>query len=236
MDLKSINWNKETLNDFVSFLNSISKDSYREFTKRITPTKLTIIGVNLPTLKTLAKSIKKGNYKSFLELDNNIFEIEIIKGYIIGSLNSIDEYKEYFNRFIKTIDNWAVCDTFISSSKTINKDKDYFFSKSNKLIKEKSEFLNRVGFVILLNYFISEEYFDKILCLIKDYNTDKYYAEMAISWLLSYMYIFDKDKTINFINNSKLSTNIKKMTIRKIKDSRKVNQEEKKEIKNAICF
>lgn len=228
-------WNKETYDDFISFLNSISEDKYRDFSKRITYTNKEILGIRLPILRNIAKNIKKNDYKTFLKMDSrNIFEIDMIKVYIIGSIKELDEYMIYFDDLINTIDNWALCDTFIASSKLIKNNKEYFFNISSKLIKTNDEFKNRVGLVILLNYFIDECYLPKICELLKDYNTSEYYAEMAYAWLVSYMYISDSKLTIEFMNNSKMSENIKKMAIRKIKDSYKVSKIDKDNLKSVV--
>ena len=236
MNIKKINWSKD-YDQFIDYLYSLNDSKYKEFSKKITPGEYEMIGIRVPILKELAKSIyKETNYKEFLSIPNGIYEIQMLKCFVIANIKDIDEYKEYFNSIISSINNWAVCDTFLAASKTIKKDKPYFYNKSIALIRKKDEFLNRIGFVIMLDYFIIDEYIDNILKSIKDFKSDKYYANMALAWLISVCYIKYPTKTKQFLENNSLDTEVIKMAIRKIKDSYRVSDNDKKYLKKLLTI
>lgn len=231
MQISSIDWSMN-YDQFLNYLYSIGNNKYKDFSKKITPGEFEMIGIPIPTLKKIAKDIySKTDYKKFLSYDSDIYEIIMLKGLVISNIKDTNEYKIYFHKFIQTINNWAVCDVFLMASKIINKDKDYYFNQSLDLIKEKQEFLNRVGFVILLDYFVTDEYIDTILNNIDGFRSEKYYANMALAWLISVCYIKYPDKTKKFFNTCNLDTSVIKMSIRKIKDSYRVSAEDKEYLK-----
>lgn len=223
--------------EILEYLYSVSDEVYKSFSKKITPGEFEMIGVRIPTLKQLAKKISKGNYREFLKInDENIFELIMLKALVIANIKDVEEYKKYFTEFLPKISNWAICDTFLAASKIIKRDMLYFFNLSLNLIEEKEEFLNRVGFVILLDYFVSEEYIDTICKKIRNFKSDAYYANMALAWLISVMYIKSPEKTKEFFQDNNLDKTVIKMSIRKIKDSYRVSLENKEWLKKTAKF
>lgn len=230
-------WDNDNVNELIKYLKSIANERHRDFSLTITPTNMQLLGVSFPELNVIAKSISKGNYREFLEIKiNNIFELEILKGYVIANIKDVTEYRDYFERFIKTIDNWAVCDTFLAMSKVIEKDRTYYFSRCKELIKEDNEFLNRVGFVVLLDYFIDDEHIDELYDMINGYNTEKYYSMMALGWLISYIFIKYPDRTFEYMKTCTISKDILKIAVSKIRDSRRVDDKYKNKLKKEISF
>lgn len=227
MNIQNINWNKEGDN-FYNYLSSLQEDKYRDFAKSLIPGNVILIGIRLPILKKIAKEIMKTDYQYFLNLkDNNIFEVKMLKAFVIASIKDLKTYLSFFTKFIQTIDNWSVCDSFITASKIIEKNKATFYTVVKKLLENREEFKNRIAFVILLNYYITDEYIDKTLTLIKAYKSDKYYANMSLAWLLSIAYIKYPQKTQTYLLCNKFEDNVMKYTIRKIKDSYRVSEEAK---------
>ncbi len=234
MNYKDTEW-KEGLVPLLNYLNDIAEPAYRDFSKKITPGNFTMLGVRIPTLKKIAKSISQGDYKTFLtHSDRGIYELKILKGLVIGNIKSIEEYKEYFEQFLSLIDNWAVCDIFISSSKIIKKDRPYYLELCKELLKTDDEFKNRVAFVILLNYYVDEQYLDIIFDTIDDYKSEHYYANMALAWLLSVIFVNFPKETKEYLEKNKFDKNVTKYMIRKIKDSYRVCTKDKEWLKTYI--
>lgn len=232
MDFENIDWHKGN-GTLLNYLDSIKEPNYRDFSKKLTPGEFTMLGVRIPILKNIAKSISKGDYEIFLKLnDKNIFELRLIKGQVIANLKDLDEYKKYLDEFIPLIDNWAICDTFLCSSKIIKKDRPYFYRKARSLLNTRDEFENRVAFLILLCYFVEKDYLDDAFELIKGYESDKYYANMALAWLLSVMFVKFPEETKIFLLENPFDEQVTKYTIRKIKDSYRVSKENKEWLKN----
>ena len=122
-----------------------------------------LIGIQTPILKKIAKEISKYDYKGYIKLNSNkTYEEKTIQALIIGYLKDFDETIYYLENFIHHIDNWATCDLICSNLKVFkyNKEKGYKFIK--KIIGSNNEWKIRIGLVLLLNYYIEEEYIDKI--------------------------------------------------------------------------
>ncbi len=227
MNYENIIWSRD-LPKFIEYLKSISEEKFRDFSKKITPGEFTMLGIRFPILRSIAKEISKYDYVGFLKVDDqNIFEIKILKGYIIGGIKDFEKYKEYFYKFLPTIDNWAICDTFIASSKIIKKYPDYFLDTVEKLLSTKDTYNNRVAFVIMLDYFTDDEHIDRVFSLIEGYTSSEYYANMALAWLLAECYIKCCKQTKKYLKTHHFDKEVMRYTVRKIKDSFRVSPEDK---------
>lgn len=129
--------------------------------------------------------------------------------------------------YIQYIDNWALCDVTIANMHILKK----YPNKGLKLVKwclnSKNEWYNRTGYVIILDYYIKEEYLNEIFTLCNNYTEDKYYVKMAIAWLISICYIKYPKQTLEYIKNNKLCKWTHNKAIQKIRESKRVNELEK---------
>jgi len=228
MDLTNINWNKKTYKEFINFLKSLSDLKYKEFHSKIANTKLEIIGIRSPILKDIAKKIRKSNVEEYFKLvENNYYEEVMIYGLVLSNTEYLDKY---FIDFIDRIDNWAICDSFVSSLKIINKKLGKYWIYINSLIDLNNEFRTRVAIVIMLNYYLIDDYIDRVLYVISNIKTENYYVNMAISWLLSLAIVKYENKVIELFKQKKLSKFVQNKAISKIQDSYRI----KKELKNKV--
>ena len=152
----------------------------------------------------------------------------MLKGFIIGSINNLQELDNYFNDFIKLIDNWAICDSFCASLKIVKTNKEYFLTIIYKLINLKSEYIVRVGLVLLLDYYVLEEYLEDIFNILNKINSDLYYVNMAKSWLICEVFTKYEKETLLFLENNNLDKFTINKAISKIRDSYKVSEKNKK--------
>ena len=216
----------------IEYLRSISEEKYKTFSKGLIPGEFEMIGVRIPTLKRIAKEISKGDYEAFLKIeDDDIFELKMLKGQVIANIKDKDEYEAQFFKYLPKITDWSLCDTFVASSKVISRNRERFFEIAKDLLKEKDEFKNRIAFVILLDYFVNDEYYKQIYSLIKGYESEYYYSNMALAWLISVLYVAYPSKTLQFLKKNRFSGEVIKYTIRKIKDSYRVSEDDKNALK-----
>ena len=231
MDFKNINWNKKTYKEYIDYLLSLSDEKYKEFHSKITDTKLNIIGIRVPTLRTIAKSISKSNVEDFFKLIGNTYYEEVFIYGIVLASSSEDVIDKYLVDFIKRIDNWAICDSFCSSLKIVNKKQGKYWIYFNNLIDLDKEFFTRVSIIIFMDYYLCDQYIDRVLKIITSINSDKYYINMGISWLLSFAYIKYPDKVFDIIKSKTLNKFIQNKTISKICDSKRIDKETKNKLK-----
>ena len=230
-----MNWqekfDKDKYQELINYLDSIKDVKYQEFHKKITVCEK-VIGVKAPELKRIAKEISKGDYNSFIE--NNIsdtHELILIEGLMYGCLKIpfIDLIK-YLDNYITKINSWAQVDSTVANLKIFLKEQKLGFKYAKKLIRNKNTFIKRFGIIILLDYYLHDEYIDKVLELVSKIKSNDYYVKMAISWLLSIAYIKYKERTLVYLVNIK-DDFIYNEAINKIIESRRINDEEKRFIK-----
>lgn len=226
-------WNKDNYREFISYLFELQDIKYRDFHSGL-GVGGNVIGIRTPILKNIAKSVAKGNYKNFLSLCNfEYYEELTLYGQVITNIKNLEESIYYLDIFKEKIDNWASCDLFCAGYKIVRKNKEYFWKYINNNIISDNLWVRRLCFVLLLDYYIEEEYLSDIFYLCDKYNTDDYYVEMAVSWLISICYIKYPKITFNYIKNNKLNNFTHNKAIQKIRDSYRVPLEDK-EILNIL--
>lgn len=178
---------------------------YKSFQEKLCPTKYEILGVKIPTLRKISrKLLKQYNYQDLLNyINDNTFEEVMIKGLIIGNAKmNYQERINSINNFLPEIDNWAICDIFCGELKFVKENKkdflNYLFSLTNN-----SPYYTRFKIVMLLNYYLENEYLDTIFNYLLTIKSDNYYVKMAISWCLSQCLVKDFNKTLKFMQKHK---------------------------------
>ena len=179
---------------------------YKKFNERIIPTKYEIVGIRVPILKKYVKSIKK-----YIRTDRKYYEDFLIEIY---SLNYTEDIKktEILEELLEYFDNWALVDFTISKLKF--KNLDILKRFLDKIKNSKKEFIIRYYIGNLMKY-----YLDSSFDIVKTYeNTKFYYVDMMVAWYYqNYYFKVDKEKINKHLEE--IDNNIKKYTIRKIKDS-----------------
>ena len=127
----------------------------------------------------------------------------MLQGMIIGldKKVNIKTILEYIEEFIPKIYNWAICDVFCAGLKIVNKYPKEIWSFISKYLESEKEFELRFAIVIILDYYINEEYIDKDLKVLNSIHSDKYYVQMAIAWAISICLIKFYDKTVSYLQD-----------------------------------
>ena len=194
------------------------------------------IGVRIPILREYAKVLSKKYPLDYLinNIDEEYYEEILLKGFIIGNYKNLtyDELVSYIDNHLTKIDDWSMCDTFVASLKITKKYQDRLWNYILKKLNSKKEFEVRFSLVMILNYYLNDDYKDKIYDIIKNIRLEDYYVKMANAWLLSYMFINYFDDTIKFIQNNKIDSWTLRKGITKAIESFKINKEQKVILKN----
>lgn len=215
-------------------LFELQDKKYKEFHSSLCPNVDNIIGVRIPELRKLAKQIAKENPKEFIEnpVKKQYYEEIMLEGFVIGYMKATLEGKlHYLDNFIPEIDNWAVCDCTASTLKFIDKYKKEVWEYLQKYINSKKEFEKRFAIIILMDYYLTDEYIDKVLEIYNKIDSDQYYVQMGIAWAISVCFVKYREKTRKFLDNNNLSTFTYNKSIQKIIESTRVDKETKEELK-----
>ena len=227
LDLPTI-WNKETYQEYINYLISIKEDKYKEFHSKLCFTKYEILGIRLPIIRKIAKQISKTNYEDFLKLTKSkYYEEVLIEGLVISTIKDESIFDKYFNKYITKIDNWGICDSFCNSLNIVTKNPINYFNLCKELSLSNEEFISRVGLIIILNYFIKQEYLKDIFNILDSITSDKYYINMAQAWLICELYIYYPQETEKYLKNNKLNNFTHNKSISKIRESYRIPKETK---------
>ncbi|VEU79655.1 DNA alkylation repair protein [Haploplasma axanthum] len=228
MIITNINWNNNSLLELKKYLESQSKKEKIEWTKKIVNTDYKVLAIPTPILNKLAKEMSKTNFKDYLDLksfDNH--EMTVVYGVLIGYLKSFEEFKKYLDILVYKIDNWATCD-LIPFKNFLDTNKEELFQLGLYYANKEEPFLKRVGLNVMLSYVKEDEYVDKVYALLDQFsNEEHYYVNMMNAWIVSYLFIFNREKTLNYLENHKLNKFTINKAIQKCRDSFRVTKEDK---------
>lgn len=224
-----ININKSINEEIRSKLFNLSEDEYRNFHSKLCPNTENILGVRLPLLRNMAKDLAKNNWEAYLNNPYNEYYEEImIEGLTIGYIKTdINTRLKYIKRFIPKIDNWAICDSFCNNLKFTKKNLNEVWEFISTYLSSNKEFELRFAIVMMLHYYINEEYIDRVLHILNDINHEGYYVKMAVAWAISFTYIKFPHKTLVFLKNNNLDSFTYNKSLQKIIESTRVSNEDK---------
>lgn len=232
MNLQPEKWTDENFREFIVYLNENADEKYRDFHSSLVPNtdKKEFLGVRMPVLRKIGKDISKGNPKSFLEISSkNIYEIKMLRGIVTGLIKPKD-FKEFTllcDNFTEEINNWALCDSFCSGLKQTKKYKDEFFEYLEKYLNSNNEWKIRFALVIMLNYYLDDEYIDTVLTRCDAVENKAYYVSMAQAWLVATALAKCREKTLDYLHNNSLDDVTFNKAIQKSIESYRIDDETK---------
>lgn len=220
-------WTEDRLKSFLTYLESFSDEKYKAFHKKLIPGEEKLLGIRTPILKNVAKEVYKGDYGSFLDIESDVYDIIMIKAFVIGKIKDMDESLKRTKEFLPLIRNWAICDGFCASLKNAKKEPERFFDLVKKCAESEKEYYKRFGYVMLLDYYVDDEHIDFVLDTYESSADDRYYVNMATAWGISVCYVKFPEKTMDMLKKSKLDAFTYNKAIQKICESFRVKDEEK---------
>lgn len=219
--------------DLKSKLDKLSDKKYKEFHSGLCPGTDNIIGVRLPILRELAKEIAKQKPIEFLnKYKCKFYEEKMIYGLVIGYMKAeVDIKLDYLKQFVPMIDNWAICDCCCSTYKFTNRNMEKVYEFLQQYISSNQEFEVRFAVIMLMDYYLTDEYIDKVFKIYNEIKLDKYYVKMAVAWGISVAFVKNEQKTREFLQNNSLDKFTFNKALQKIIESNRVNKETKDEIR-----
>lgn len=216
-------------------LLNLADEEYKKFHTSLCPNTIEILGVRAPKLRELAKEITKSeNVKEYLEnaIDDSYEEI-LLQGMVLGLWKTnIEEFTYYLEKFVPKIQSWAICDMSVSSFKIVKKNKEYIWNFLQKYSKSDKEYEIRFVLVMILNYYIEEEYLEEVFKMLNSINNEAYYVKMAKAWAIQVAFVSFPVESIKFLENNKLDDWTYNKALQKILESYKVSEETKQIIRN----
>ena len=224
------------IQDIRKELFSLADEKYKEFHGGLCPGVNNIIGVRVPVLRSLAKKIIKEDWRKYLkEAEDQYYEEVMLQGMVIGLAKmDIEERLTYLAGFIPKIDNWAVCDVTCAGLKSTAKNLKKVWEFLQKYLNSDKEFEVRFAVVIILDYYIQEEYIYRVFEKLDSIHHEAYYVKMAVAWAVSICYIKYPEKTYSYLESCKLDNFTFNKAIQKIRESYRVPKEDKENLKKML--
>ena len=208
-------------------LEQEAEEKYRVFSSALIPNIDNVLGVRIPKLNKLVKELYKTDWKPFLNQPCIYMEETMLQGMLIAKTGDFELVKQ----FVPKINNWSGCDKFCNSLKCVKDNKQQVWKFIQPYLKSKKEYNNRFALVILLEYFIERDYLAKIFEILNTFNSKKYYAQMAVAWLVSMCFVEFPKETTEFLKTTKLDDWTYNKSIQKIIESLKVDKPTKQKLK-----
>ncbi|TVP86036.1 MAG: DNA alkylation repair protein [Alkalicoccus sp.] len=211
-----------------------SKDTdYQKFASSLLPNVHNVLGVRMPQLRKIAKETAKGDWRTYLDsAEDDYFEETMLQGLVIGYADAeIEDRLFYVTAFVPKINNWSVCDSFCGSLKFTKNNKERVWQFLQPYLSSEKEYEVRFGVVMLLNFYIEDDYIESVLNLLDRVNHEGYYAKMAIAWAVSICYIKFPGITEEFLRNNTLDDFTYNKSLQKIIESTRISKETKNSIR-----
>ncbi len=130
-------------------------------------------------------------------------------------------------KFVPKINNWAICDTFCAGLKFTRKNKEEVWSLLKIYLKSEKEFELRFAVVMILDYYIEEEYLKEDFEIFDSIKSDKYYVQMAVAWAISLALIKFYNQTVEYLKKAKIDTFTYNKAIQKAIESYRITEDKK---------
>lgn len=188
-------------------LFELADQKYKEFHSGLCPGTNNIIGVRVPILRNYAKELAKEYEieKLLKQINNQYYEEIMLQGMLIGlAREDIKTIQKQIEDFVPKIDNWAICDVFCAGLKITKKYKEEMWDFIQTYIKSEKEFEIRFGVVMILDYYIEDDYLEKNFEIFDSIESQEYYVQMAVAWAISICLIKFYDETVKYLEMANL--------------------------------
>lgn len=230
---------------FTQRLFELQDMEYRDFHSKLVPgiDKDYFIGVRTPDLRKLAKDIInaaktdskiQSQVEDFIAtLPHKYYEENNLHGELLKLIYKkeelLPELIEQVERFLPYVNNWATCD--LMTFKVFKKNPDLVYSHILKWINSNQTYTVRYGIVILLSFFLDENFKPEMLEIISSIQSEEYYINMAIAWYFSFALIKQYDATIGYFTTPVMSKWVHNKAIQKSVESNRIDNDTKAYLK-----
>ncbi|MBQ3201839.1 MAG: DNA alkylation repair protein [Clostridia bacterium] len=216
----------------LSALKAAGEESYRRFNESLMPGTTDTYGVRLPKLRAMAKELLPCAEEYLALARDDSHEERLLQALVIAGMKCGEEKRRtYIANFIPKINNWAVCDTFCTSLKTVKKEREAYYRFLVPYLSSEEEYEVRFVLVLLLSHYITEDRVDTVLASAAKTSHSGYYAKMAAAWAISMCYVRFPEKTLPVIERGIADGEVKRRAVRKCCESLAVSKEEKERLK-----
>lgn len=210
-------------------IQKMAEPAYAAFSSGLLPGTENILGVRLPKLWALAKTLAREGepaLETLFAAAPESFEETMLCGMLVGAVKLPDEKRLWWiERFIPRVDNWSVCDRFCCGLRAVGRNRPFYRPLVEKLLDTGEEYPVRTGLVLMLDWYLVPEEIGWALDRLRAFSHPGYYARMGAAWCGSIAYIHFPCEMEAFLRENTLDPFTHNKTIQKICESRRVDGE-----------
>lgn len=214
-------------------LAEMAEQDYKAFSAALIPGVKNMLGIRLPKLRAMAKQMAAEDWKEYLSwTEFQYFEEVMLQGMILGYVKAPpEEVLLEVRRFIPRIDNWSVNDSFCTTFRLAEKNRETVWDFLMEYKDSHKEYEVRVVAVMLMSHFLVPEYIDKVLEVLGALGVTEYYASMAVAWAYATAWAKFPEKTKTFLTAHPIERETYRKTLQKCLESRRITEEDKEWIR-----
>ena len=208
---------------------------YGDFSAKLVPTlpREAFIGVRSPDYKKIIRELAElptSETESFLtDLPHKYHEENCLQIALINKIKNYEECLTALENFLPYVNSWAVSDGLNPPS--LKKNRLQLLPKLEQWIKSEAPYIKRVGMLLLMKYFLDDDFKPEYLELPSSIRSEEYYVNMMTAWLFAEALVKQWDTAISYIQNKKLDVWTHNKAIQKACESFRVSEEHKEYLK-----
>ena len=209
---------------------------YADFSAKLVPTlpREAFIGVRSPSYKQIlprVKELQPQELQTFLKtLPHKYHEENSLHIALINKIKNYDECLAELEHFLPYINSWAISDAL--NPPALKKNKQTLLPKLKQWMRNDAPFTKRVGMLLLMKYFLDDDFNPEYLELPAKIRSEEYYVNMMIAWLFAEALVKQWDSAIPYIQNKKLAPWAHNKAIQKACESFRVSPQRKEYLKS----
>ncbi len=222
--------------DIRQVLFSLAEEAYRDFSAALMPTvdRKRVIGVRVPHLRKLAKSLSERDARAFLSaLPHTYHEEDLLHCFLIGKIKEERQCIAAITAFLPYIDNWAVCDSL--RPRCLANDPALLLQSIEIWLKSPHPYTVRFGMEMLMVHFLGARFRERYLAMVANTRSDEYYVDMMAAWFFATALTRQYEKTLPYFEDRRLSPSVHNKAIQKAVDSLQIPKERKEYLKSLRC-
>lgn len=243
-------------------LEEMAEPDYAKFSGALLGREAVMLGVRLPKIRELAKKVAKADGREYLDgmlsdtdaaksseradgkdgkdqigekaADEILYMEELmLYGMVVGCMKEkLEVLFPYIKRYVARIDNWSLCDSFCAGLKQTKKQPEAMWDFLQPYLKSDKEFDLRFGVVMLMDFYVTPEYLERLLQIFDSIDHEGYYVKMAVAWALSVCLVKQWDKSFAYMSSSEnhLDAFTYSKTVQKCRESYRLTAEQKESL------
>ena len=209
---------------------------YGDFSAKLVPAlpREAFIGVRSPAYKEIIRELKTlppAELENFLaDLPHKYHEENCLQIALINKIKNYEECLKALESFLPYVNSWAVSDGL--NPPALKKNRLQLLPKLQEWIRSNKPFTQRVGMLLLMKFFLDDDFKAEYLELPASIRSEEYYVNMMTAWLFAEALVKQWDSAITFIRGKKLDVWTHNKAIQKACESFRVSPEHKEYLRS----